>query len=117
MKTLVLPKKYFEVDRNEMEYIDGGWDIMSVRTAGALFNTALGIATAGLTARAYIALYGGRHLALTIGTRLARLGMVKLSGSLSAALTYALNYADVGNAIARYLDSGDYCPNNGYLSI
>jgi hypothetical protein len=117
MKTLVLPKKYFEVERNEMEYIDGGWDIMSVRVAGAIFNAAISVATGGLTAKAYVSIYGGRHLVRTLSVKLAQWGALKLGTSLSLALDSALNYMDVGNAIARYLDSGDYCPNNGYLSI
>ena len=45
-----------------MEYIDGGWDIISVKLAGAIFNTAISIATGGLGASGYVAIFG-RNLA------------------------------------------------------
>lgn len=58
-----------------------------------------------------------RIFTVTAASKLAAWGATKLSVSLSAAVTIALNYSDIGTNIAKYIDKYDYAPNNGWLSI
>ncbi len=43
------------------------------------------------------------------------MGLGGLAYTLSKAIDYALDFTDVGHAIAKYLDKHDKKPNNGYL--
>ena len=118
---LKLPNKYINIESDEMIYIDGGFDIISVRFAGAIINTALCAAVGAIGISGFIVAYGKtqakRIFTRTIASKLAAWGCPKLAVALSGAIATALNYLDVGTNIAKYIDKYDYKPNNGWLSI
>lgn len=121
MNKLLLPEGYVLIEKEEMVYIDGGFDVISVKAAGAILNAAIAIATGGLGASAYIEKYGvkqaGKLFSKTLASRIAAWGCPKLAAVVSVAIDSALNYLDVGTNIAKYIDAHDYEPNNGWLSI
>jgi hypothetical protein len=121
---LVMPSNYVVMDNNEMEYVDGGLDIMSVKLAGAIFNTAIGAIIGGVGVGAitsYIAKVGVAKAALiftaTLTTKLQAIGCGVLAASLGPIVTTVLNYLDVGGAIAKKIDAIDKSPNNGWITI
>ncbi|MFS1519569.1 DNRLRE domain-containing protein [Bacillus sp. SCS-151] len=115
---------YAYVGNNPIMYIDptGHWRI-KVRTVAALLNTALGFAVGGGVGaiQAYIIKKGKkaakRMFYKTVVSRLKAWGAKKLAFAVGAAVAFALNYADVGGAIARYLDKKDKKPRNGYIDF
>ncbi|MBU3092376.1 hypothetical protein KPL35_09820 [Clostridium sp. CF011] len=124
---LRMPSSYVEVERDEMEYVDGGWlgvDVMPVWVAGAAFNTAIGLAVGGVGVGAissYIRKVGvseaKKIFNRSIKTKLLSIGAGALAGGLGRAVDFAINAADIGNTVAKYLDNHDSKPGNGWLSI
>jgi hypothetical protein len=123
--TLRLPMNYVEVERDEMEYIDGGWglDIMPDGVFGALIDVAIGgIAGAGVSSIKRFILKEGAQAAeriftKTIKSKLIAWGAGKLAPLVGGAVSFALTYADIGNAAARWIDARDVYPNDGWISI
>jgi|BioPla2DNA2_1021312.scaffolds.fasta_scaffold11799_8 hypothetical protein len=121
MSRLVLPQSYINIENDELAYIDGGLDIISVGWAATIINTAIGAAVGAIGISGYIAAYGRSQAKLiftrTVGSKLAAWGCAKLSVYVSLAVDMALGYLDIGTKIAKYIDRYDYAPNNGWLSI
>lgn len=98
------------------------WKGIGVNFAGAALNTALGFAVGGGVGaiQAFIAKKGKKEAAKlftrTVTSRLKAWGFTKLALSANAAVQFALNYSDVGGQLARYLDSIDSKPNNGWIN-
>ena len=94
---------------------------ISVRFAGAAFNVAISAATGwGVYQIQKFIIAKGKDAARrvfyrTIATRLQAWGAGKVAVMLGLAVEFALNYYDIGGAAARYIDSKDKRPNNGYL--
>lgn len=118
--TLQLPQSYIEVESEEMEYIDGGFAV-GKRFAGAAINTLIGIAIGGsaLSVQGFIASVGKAEakkiFTRTVISKLKSWGCSKLAWCVGGAVAFALNYADIGGAIADYLDAHDTYPNNGWI--
>ena len=121
MIRLVLPQSYIDIENEELEYIDGGLDIISVKWAAAIINTAIGAVVGSIGISGYIAAYGRaqarRIFTRTVVSRLSAWGAGKLAMWASGAIEVALNVLDMGTTIANYIDRYDYAPNNGWLSI
>lgn len=124
-KTLVLPSSYQVIDDEEMEYIDGGWylNVCTVKVGGAILNTAIGLAIGGGVGgvAAYIRKKGRKEaqkvFSKTIKSKLKAIGLGALAGSIGTAVNFALNYADIGTNVCKWLDKHDAKKNNGWLTI
>lgn len=96
---------------------------ISVKAAGAVFNTAIGIAVGGGVGaiQAYIIKKGKdeakRLFTRTIVSRLKAWGAPKLALIVGVCVTTALNYLDIGTNIASQIDKRDSNRNNGYVDI
>ncbi|MCR1954112.1 cell wall-binding repeat-containing protein [Clostridioides mangenotii] len=53
----------------------------------------------------------------TLASRLVAKGAGPLAGAMTAAVNFALGYASVGGAAAKWLDSIDPRPSNGYIEV
>ncbi|EOO57789.1 hypothetical protein IKE_06301 [Bacillus cereus VD196] len=92
---------------------------------GAAINTAIGMAVGGGVGIAAIQAYikkVGKEAAKkmfykTIKDKLLAIGAGSLAASIEGAINFAFNYLDFGNALAKYLDSKDYKPNNGRINF
>lgn len=115
-----MPTNFVDIDMDEMEYVDGGGAIsnwfFSTKTVGAALNTAIGYAIPVASVASYIRSAGKqvaqKFLMGVVQRKLKEIGLVVLAGFVGPAVTFAMNYLDVGNAIANWLDSRDSSPNN-----
>lgn len=100
--------------------------------AGSLFNVAIGLAVGGGVAagtaavRAYIVKKGKKAAAKTLSrvatAKAKQMGIysvrtVKIGTAIAVAVDVALDYMNVGAAIAKYLDRHDWYKNNGWIDI
>ncbi|MGO2565283.1 MAG: hypothetical protein ACTH8E_05800 [Brochothrix thermosphacta] len=97
--------------------------LMSTRWAGAILNTALGLAVGGgvgVIAR-YIRSKGKKEAARvfsrTVKSRLTAWGAPKLAWAVGISVGLALNFSDIGGMIAKQIDKRDKKKNNGYIDI
>lgn len=92
---------------------------LSVKAAGAVFNTTIGIAVGVGAIQAYIIKKGKdeaeRLFTRTIVSRLKAWGAPKLALIVGVCVTTALNYLDIGTNIASQIDKRDSNKNNGYV--
>jgi hypothetical protein len=92
---------------------------IGVNFAASAINVALGlIAGGGVGAiQAYMVSVGKKEAAriftATVTSKLIAWGFPKLAAFAGAAVTFAMDYLDIGAKIAQYLDSIDSNPNNG----
>lgn len=111
--SLQLPNNYIEIDRAEMEYVDGGsgftdW-ALSVKTVGYSINIiAAGIA-GGITA-VTLKLFVKKFAAWAI-----KIGIKKAAFVTAVPWLTFLIDSDFGLSAAQYLDSIDASPNNGIV--
>lgn len=120
---LQLPNNYVEIERDEMEYVDGGSALtdkmFSVRSVGAAINTIIGFAIPMGGISSFVAKKGtanaARYLEAAVVNKLKTMGILVGGGTVIGGLTYALNYIDVGTNFAKFLDSIDASPNNGIV--
>ncbi|MBL4931803.1 hypothetical protein [Clostridium paridis] len=118
---LILPVNSLEIHENEKEYIDGGFAVSTTVVAAAI-NTAIGLAIGGAGVagvRAWITSVGKEQakkiFTRTITSKLIAIGCTGLAGFIGAAVNFAINYSDIGGAVASYLDSVDTYHNNGWI--
>lgn len=103
-----------------MEYVDGGLAI-GKDFAASTINTLIGIAIGGgVGAIQSFIINKGKSaariiFAKTVTDRLVAWGASHLAWLVGAAVNFALDYFNVGNAIASYIDSRDTYHNNGWL--
>lgn len=127
---LQLPNNFVDIDREEMEYVDGGRTICSVETAGNWIDAAIiGISWAmGLGSAVQAIRAGGAAFAKKVGIRTARRmaqdALKKACWSLSAGTIYAMvdftltaMGSSVGSIAARFLDTIDRNRYSGTIDI
>ncbi|MEI2403240.1 hypothetical protein [Niallia taxi] len=96
---------------------------VSVKLAGATFNTILGIAIGGGAGliQSYIIKKGKNEakklFTKTVVSRLKAWGAPKLATVVGVSVITALNYLDVGTAIAKEIDKRDSKKKSGYIEI
>ncbi|MGK5512147.1 hypothetical protein [Brevibacillus formosus] len=106
----------------ESKDIRVNWGI-GVNFAASAINVALGlIAGGGVGAiQAYIISVGKKEAAriftATVTSKLIAWGAPKLAVFVGTAVTFAMDYLDIGAKIAEYLDSRDSKPNNGWIDF
>ncbi|ODJ53688.1 hypothetical protein BFR40_03480 [Brochothrix thermosphacta] len=85
--------------------------LMSTRWAGTILNVALGLAVGGGAISGYIRSKGKKEAARvfsrTVKSRLTAWGAPKLAWAVVGAVTFALNFSDVGGMIAKQIDKRD----------
>lgn len=106
----------------------GMWDWVpnvkiGVNIAGSIINVALGVAVGGGVGaiQAFIIAKGKKAAQAmfykTVKDKLTAWGAPKLAVFAGAAVAVAMDYADVGTKIAKYIDGKDKRPNNGWIDI
>lgn len=96
---------------------------LSVKAAGAVFNTVIGIAVGGGVGaiQSFIIKKGKKEaeklFTRTIVSRLNAWGAPKLALIVGVCVTTALNYLDIGTNIAKQIDKRDSKKNSGYIEI
>lgn len=96
---------------------------ISVKAAGAVFNTVIGIAVGGGVGaiQSFIIKKGKdeaqKLFTRTVVSRLNAWGAPKLALVVGVSVTTALNYLDIGTNIAKQIDKRDSKKNSGYLEI
>ncbi|WP_050615352.1 RHS repeat domain-containing protein [Bacillus testis] len=116
---------YAYTENNPVKYVDpnGYRKIISIKLAGAIFNTIIGLAVGAgvLGIQSYIIKKGAKAAARvftrTIVSRLQAWGAKKLAFAVSFAVTTAMNYLDVGTRIAKVIDRYDRHPRNNWLDV
>ena len=120
---LQLPNSYVDVDRDEMEYVDGGsaftdW-FFSVNNIGNILNTVISLAIPAGGIAAYISRVGtrtaARYLEGAIVNKLKCIGLAAAAAAAPGIIGYVLNSLNVGLKLAQALDSIDHCRNNGIV--
>lgn len=117
---LQLPVNFVEIEKDEREYVEGGIAI-SVENAGHLINLAIAAATKVPTGAiaSYVKSVGKKEakkiFTKTATTKLKSWGLTNLATWVPLAVEFALEYSDVGGAIANFLDSHDTYHNNGWI--
>lgn len=114
--TLQLPVNYVEVERDEMEYVDGGWTVCSVETAGNWIDTGIiAVSWAFGIGGAISSIKSLSKLVTSIGRRQAK-NMVRqaisqacwflASSTISSAVDIAFIWMDmsIGKAVAMGID-------------
>lgn len=132
MSTMILklPVNYVDIDREEMEYVDGGWTVCSVDTAGSWIDGAIIAASwaMGLGSAVSVLRSGGKALVKKVGARMARSivqkGVRKALWFLSAGTAYAVadfvltvSGSSIGKIAAQCIDSFDRNRYNGYIDV
>lgn len=128
---LQMPSSFVDVDRDEMEYVDGGLGVPNW-VFGIAVNMALG-AVSGGTAAAGVKFFGqyakkyGKEAARTLFSKklkqsLMRKGIASgiasgVCGAAGLGFEFLLNAMDPGPALAKWLDARDPRPNNGWVDI
>jgi len=117
---------------NSAEAAKKGTIRIGANFAGSLFNVAIGLAVGGGVAagtaavRAYIVKKGKKAAAKTLSrvatAKAKQMGIysvrtVKIGTAIAVAVDVALDYMNVGAAIANYLDDHDWYKNNGWIDI
>ncbi len=128
---LQLPSSYVDIDREEMEYIDGGLGAPNWLVAGAA-NLAIDACTVGVIGTGSLAL---RNLASKYGTQAAKTMFSRqvknkllakavsatiasrIASLASVAFTVLLWAIDPGTQFASWYDSRDCRPSNGWCDI
>ena len=118
---LQLPMSFVDVDRDEMEYVDGGSGFSNwffyVDNVGAIINTVIGsvLPLGGITA--FFAKKGvanaARYLQGFIVNKLKSIGLTVAGGTIFYGIQWAVNYFNPGLRFAKLIDSVDKSPNNG----
>lgn len=96
---------------------------IGVNFAGSALNVAIGFAVGGGVGaiQAYLAKKGKKEaeklFTKTVTSKLKAWGFTKLALMSNAAVQFALDYADIGTQIAKYLDRRDSKPNNGWIDF
>jgi len=117
---LQLPNSYVELEREEIEYVDGGFAV-GVNFAGHAFNLIIAAICGGATASVstFISSVGKKEakkiFTRNIKSKLLEWGCERLAGKVAFAVDVALEFSDVGGTIARFLDAHDTYPNNGWI--
>ncbi len=121
---LQLPSSFVDVEREEMEYVDGGYvNIIADWLAGAMLNVAFGGVADGIAGSiaGFIKKEGVQQaekiFTATVETRLAGWGLQRFSRLVGPAVGLAMCALDMGGTIARFIDAHDACPNNGWITI
>gem|GEM_PF-1442818 len=98
--------------------------ICKTKTLGVVFDVTLSAICwkYGFTSvKSYITKKGvqasKRIFTKTLASRLVAKGAGPLAGAMTAAVNFALGYASVGNATAKWIDKVDPKPNNGYIEV
>ncbi len=120
---LQLPSSFVDVERDEMEYVDGGnaftnW-FFSVDNVGAILNTIIGDVIpfggiAGFVAKEGAA-NAARYLEGFLVNKLRAIGISVAGATIIGGIQWALNYFSPGYRLACWLDSIDACHNNGIV--
>ena len=123
---LVLPKNYVSIEKDEMEYIDGGWGVPNWVVGGTI-NLAISAACGGIGAT--LTVYSKRCLssaskmifAKDIKRKLIAKGIssgiaASVAGWIPSLLTFLGAICDPGGWIASKFDSKDCKPNNGWIN-
>ncbi|MFZ3589764.1 hypothetical protein ACOI1C_10900 [Bacillus sp. DJP31] len=96
---------------------------IGVNVAASTFNILIGFAVGGGVGaiQAFIVNKGKdaaiRLFSRTVVSRLTAWGAPKLAIFVGAAVVWALDYLNIGSQIARYLDSKDSKPRNGWINF
>lgn len=128
---LKMPCSYVDIDRDEMEYVDGGASLPNWFVAGAIDTVITFIIGGGIKAFAGYASkmankYGAQRAGLIFAQELKRKLAAKavvwriagLVGSIAgAAFTVMMWAASPGTAFANWWDSRDDKSNNGYFDF
>jgi len=127
---LQMPTNFVDIDMDEMEYIDGGWQVCTVETAGywidgaiIALSYAMGLGSAVSAIRA-----GGAAFAKKVGIRTARRmaeeAFRKACWFLSAGTIYnmvdfalTVSGASIGGIEASFVDRIDKNRYNGYIDV
>lgn len=127
---LVMPKNYAVVNEEEMTYVEGGIAIINGLVGGAI-NLAISAILAGIGGfSTKLANAGLAHIVKIAGRGAAKATLEKyikrvagayiaswVCGWIPSILTLFGYILDPGPAIAKWLDSKDKKPNNGYLNL
>lgn len=120
--TLKLPTNYVDVDREEMEYVDGGASGIPKWLFKSGFNVFVSTIASGFGGIGALILAVGKSEAKKIFKRNAAKSTVMIAigtflGSrvLDKAIDFALDVLDPGSFVANWLDSIDHNRNNGYI--
>ncbi len=121
---LQLPSSFVDVERDEMEYVEGGHtDIIPDWVLGTAINVGIGFLTDGIASgvagfiRAKGLAQAEKIFTATVTSKLAAFGLSKLAGWVVPAVSFAMCAADIGGTIARYIDAHDAYPNDGWITI
>lgn len=96
---------------------------IGVNFAGSALNVAIGLAVGGGVGaiQAFIIKKGKqeaqRLFTRTVVSRLKAWGANKLATAVGVSVAFAMDYLDIGTAIAKQLDKRDIRPNNGWIDI
>jgi hypothetical protein len=96
---------------------------VSVKLAGSIFNVSLGFAAGGGVGaiQAYIVNKGKKEakriFTKTIVSKIKAWGAPKLAATVGIAVGVAMDYSNIGGAIAKQIDKRDKHPNNGWIDI
>ncbi|ASW42066.1 hypothetical protein [Clostridium isatidis] len=126
---LQLPDSFVDIDREEMEYVDGGFALPEWFVAGVINLAVSALVGGSLTAaRGFftnLAKKYGREAAATIfSSQLKKKLLAKgiaattaswLCGAAAAGFTVLTWAIDPGEALANYIDSHDTYGNNGWI--
>jgi len=116
--------KHGEQEIGTMAFWDWVPDIkIGVNLAGSLINVAIGVAVGGGVGaiQGFIIAKGKkeaqRMFTKTVVSKLTAWGAPKLALFAGAAVAVAMDYSDIGTKIAKYIDSKDNRPKNGWIDI
>lgn len=118
--SLQLPSSYVDIDREEMEYIDGGYTIsLSRSTAATIIDVAAILISAGLSTSASVgkiaAKIGWSNLKTKVATAMLKLGVSKLAANTAVSILTTVTGFSLGSAAAWCLDKTDRSGLNGYI--
>lgn len=91
--------------------------------AASAINVALGLAVGGGVGaiQAYIISKGKKEaqrlFTRTVTSKLKAWGANKLAWAVGGAVSFAMDYGNIGSAVANYLDRKDHKPNNGWIDF
>jgi len=112
---LVLPKNYVSIEKDEMEYIDGGWSITINRTTvGQALMAVYGLASAF----SFFTGKTGVEIACLIGKSVLSIGKALLSiAGFGGFLIQALAFAFVGILTVSLVTIGIVCAANTSITL
>lgn len=124
---MVMPSKYVEINREEMTYIEGGGSVANWIVSGAI-NLAITAAFGGLgglfikkslasLGQASATLFAKELKAKLIAAGVAYGAAGTICSAIPTVLTLVGDVLNPGAAVAKWLDSKDYKPSNGYFNF